>query len=42
MTTGSINGAVIQMLVDTGATFVALGCADAGAWASTICRASAR
>jgi aspartyl protease family protein len=29
MTTGSINGAVIQMLVDTGATFVALGVADA-------------
>jgi aspartyl protease family protein len=29
MTTGSINGAVIQMLVDTGATFVALGVEDA-------------
>jgi aspartyl protease family protein len=29
MTTGSINGAVIQMLVDTGATFVALGVVDA-------------
>jgi aspartyl protease family protein len=29
MTTGSINGATIQMLVDTGATFVALGIADA-------------
>ena len=29
MTTGSINGATIQMLVDTGATFVALGIEDA-------------
>jgi aspartyl protease family protein len=29
MTTGSINGATVQMLVDTGATFVALGIADA-------------
>lgn len=29
MTTGSINGATVQMLVDTGATFVALGVADA-------------
>ena len=29
MTTGSINGATIQMLVDTGATFVALGITDA-------------
>jgi aspartyl protease family protein len=29
MTTGSINGATIQMLVDTGATFVALGMTDA-------------
>ena len=29
MTTGSINGATIQMLVDTGATFVALGVEDA-------------
>jgi len=29
MTTGSINGATIQMLVDTGATFVALGVSDA-------------
>jgi aspartyl protease family protein len=29
MTTGSINGAMVQMLVDTGATFVALGVADA-------------
>jgi len=29
MTTGSINGATVQMLVDTGATFVALGITDA-------------
>jgi aspartyl protease family protein len=29
MTTGSINGATVQMLVDTGATFVALGVTDA-------------
>ena len=39
MTTGSINGATIQMLVDTGATFVALAESKTrAAWASTTCK----